>query len=53
MKEPEQFDCIIGRYKDDSEGKEVGDFILAVTWFTCGIFTGLLLAGVMLQITAV
>ena len=49
----EHFRCIIGRYKEEDETDDdagVDTFMLAVLWFVGGVFTGLLLAGIILHL---
>jgi hypothetical protein len=43
----EHFNFIAGRYKDDP----VDSFVTAVSWFTVGVLTGLILAGIIAGIT--
>lgn len=46
----EEFDCIVGRYKE-KKGEKIDGFVLRLSWFTYGIFAGLLIAGIIAGFT--
>uniref|UniRef100_A0A6M3J662 Uncharacterized protein n=1 Tax=viral metagenome TaxID=1070528 RepID=A0A6M3J662_9ZZZZ len=41
----EHYRCIIGRYKEEPQDR-VDVFVTAISWFTIGLFAGMIVAGI-------